>query len=39
MNPKEEAEFYNKEANRLLSEWGIKLKEANYLLEAVSGEK
>ncbi len=35
MNPKDEAAFYNKQAEKLLKDWGIKLKKANYLLEAV----
>jgi len=30
-----EAAFYNKQAEKLLKGWGIKLKKANYLLEAV----
>lgn len=39
MSPEEEAKFYNREAKRLLKEWGIELKSADYLLEAVSGKK
>jgi len=30
-----EAAFYNKQAEKLLKDWGVKLKKANYLLEAV----
>ncbi|MEA1964886.1 MAG: hypothetical protein U9O41_07150 [Candidatus Aerophobetes bacterium] len=35
MDPKDEAVFYDKQAEKLLKEWGVKLKKANYLLEAV----
>jgi len=35
MDSKDEAAFYNKQAEKLLKDWGIKLKRANYLLEAV----
>lgn len=36
MKPAEKSRFYNNEANRLLQEWGVELKEADYLLKAVS---
>jgi len=36
MDPKDEATFYNRQAEKLLKDWGIKLKRADYLLEAIS---
>ena len=39
MKSDEEAKFYNEKAEKLLKAWGIKLKKADYLLEAVSGKK
>ena len=35
MNAKDEAVFYNKEAEKLLKNWGIKIRKADYLLETV----
>ncbi|GAH50906.1 unnamed protein product [marine sediment metagenome] len=35
MDAKDEAIFYNKEAEKLLKNWGIELRKAEYLLETV----
>jgi len=35
MNVNDEAVFYNKEAEKLLKNWGIKIRKADYLLETV----
>ncbi len=35
MNAKDEAVFYNKEAEKLLKNWGIEIRKAEYLLETV----
>lgn len=35
MDAKDEAIFYNKEAEKFLENWGIELRKAEYLLETV----
>jgi hypothetical protein len=35
MDAEDEAIFYNKEAGKLLKNWGIELRKAEYLLETV----
>jgi len=35
MDAKDEAAFYNKEAEKLLKNWGIELRKTDYLLETV----
>lgn len=35
MDAKDEAAFYNKEAGKLLKNWGIELRKTDYLLETV----
>lgn len=35
MDAKDEAAFYNKEAEKLLKNWGIELRKTDYLLKTV----
>ncbi|MBA7490141.1 hypothetical protein ES702_00676 [subsurface metagenome] len=35
MNARDEAVFYNKEAEKLLKNWGIELRKTEYLLKTV----